>query len=65
LAGKRPKPALPPIQRPLRKCSIKTATWAILGALNWSVQWFSTKKEITVDEPGQEFADLFNRGLLK
>jgi hypothetical protein len=35
------------------------ATWAILGALNWSAQWFSPKGEITVDELGREFADLF------
>ena len=48
-----------------RKCSVKTATWAILGALNWSVQWFSPKGEITVDQLGYEFADLFVRGLLK
>jgi AcrR family transcriptional regulator len=48
-----------------RKCNVKTATWAILGALNWSVQWFSAKGEITVDELGREFADLFIHSLLR
>jgi AcrR family transcriptional regulator len=42
-----------------RKCNIKTAVWAVLGALNWSVQWFSPKGEITVDQLGRDFADLF------
>jgi len=42
-----------------RKCNVKTAAWAILGALNWSVQWFSPKGETKVDQLGQEFADLF------
>ena len=46
-----------------RKCNVKTAAWAILGALNWSVQWFSPDGEITVDQLGQEFADLFVNAL--
>jgi AcrR family transcriptional regulator len=48
-----------------RKCNVKTAVWAILGSLNWSVQWFSPKGEITVDRLGQEFADLFVNALRK
>jgi AcrR family transcriptional regulator len=48
-----------------RKCSVKTAVWAILGALNWSVQWFSPKGEITVDRLGQDFADMFIASLKK
>lgn len=48
-----------------RKCNVKTATWAILGALNWSVQWFSPKGEITVDQLGKDFADLFISALKK
>lgn len=48
-----------------RKCSVKTATWAILGALNWSVQWFSPKGSITVDQLGRDFADLFVNSLRK
>ena len=46
-------------QRVFRNCNVKTTTWAILGALNWSVQWFSPKGEITVAKLGQDFADLF------
>jgi len=46
-----------------RKCNVKTAAWAILGALNWSVQWFSPKGEITIDELGLEFGDLFINAL--
>lgn len=46
-----------------RKCNVKTAAWAILGALNWSVQWFSPKGAITVDQLGQDFAGLFIHSL--
>jgi TetR/AcrR family transcriptional regulator len=46
-----------------RKCNVKTAVWAILGALNWSVQWFSPEGEITVDQLGREFADFFVNAL--
>ncbi len=46
-----------------RKCNVKTATWAILGAVNWSAQWFSPKGEISVDQLGQDFADLFVHSL--
>jgi AcrR family transcriptional regulator len=42
-----------------RRCNVKTAVWAILGALNWSVQWFSPRGEITVHQLGEDFADLF------
>ena len=46
-----------------RKCNVKTTVWAILGALNWSVQWFSPKGEISVDQVGRDFADLFVKSL--
>ena len=46
-----------------RKCNVKTATWAILGALNWSVQLFSPKGETSVEQLGQDFADLFIHSL--
>jgi len=46
-----------------RKCNVKTAVWAILGALNWSVQWFSPQGAISVDELGSQFADLFVHAL--
>jgi AcrR family transcriptional regulator len=48
-----------------RKCNVKTSVWAILGALNWSVQWFSPKGRITADQLGAEFADLFVTALKK
>jgi hypothetical protein len=40
-----------------------TAAWAILGPLNWSVQWFSSKGEIAcVDDVGRSvFNDLLFR----
>ena len=50
-------------QRVFRKCNVKTAVWAILGALNWTAQWFSPKGKISVDQLGQEFADLFINSL--
>ena len=46
-----------------RKCNVRTTVWAILGALNWSVQWFSPEGEITVEQLGNDFADLFVRSL--
>jgi AcrR family transcriptional regulator len=48
-----------------RKCEVKTAVWAILGALNWTVQWFSPTGTITVDQLGEQFADLFIHSLRK
>ena len=42
-----------------RKCNVKTTVWAILGALNWTAQWFSPKGKISVSQLGHEFADLF------
>lgn len=50
-------------QHVFRKCNVKTAVWAILGALNWSVQWYSPKGSITVEELANDFADLFVRAL--
>ena len=47
-----------------RKCNVKTTTWAILGALNWTVQWFSPDGSISVDELGNEYADLFIQSLV-
>jgi AcrR family transcriptional regulator len=46
-----------------RRCNVKTTTWAILGALNWTVQWFSPEGAISVDELGTDFADLFVHSL--
>ena len=48
-----------------RKCNVKTTVMAILGALNWSVQWFSSRGDLTAGELAEEFADLFIAGLEK
>jgi AcrR family transcriptional regulator len=48
-----------------RQCNVKTTVWAILGALNWTVQWFSPTGEITVNQLGEQFADLFVHSLGK
>lgn len=48
-----------------RKCNVKTTVWAILGALNWSVQWFSPKGDMTATQVGQDFAELFIAALKK
>jgi AcrR family transcriptional regulator len=37
---------------------------AILGALNWSVQWFRPDGEMTADEIAQKLGDYLVRGLL-
>ena len=37
----------------------KTAVWAILGALNWIVQWYSPKGEMTAEQIARDFGDLF------
>lgn len=37
---------------------------AILGALNWSVQWFRPDGEMTADEIAEKLADYLVRGLL-
>ncbi|HEY6945992.1 MAG TPA: TetR/AcrR family transcriptional regulator [Candidatus Acidoferrum sp.] len=37
---------------------------AILGALNWSVQWFRRDGEMTADEIAEKLADYLVRGLL-
>jgi AcrR family transcriptional regulator len=46
-----------------RKCNVKTTVWAILGALNWTAQWFLPTGKISVDELGDQFADLFLQSL--
>jgi AcrR family transcriptional regulator len=46
-----------------RRCNVKTTVWAILGALNWTAQWFSPSGTISVSALGREFADLFVNAL--
>lgn len=45
-------------------CDPALAVRAILGGLNWSVQWFSPDGPLTVAEIAERFADYLIRGLL-
>jgi len=48
-----------------RSCNVKASVWAILGALNWTAQWFSPAGSISVDELGNQFADFFIHALVQ
>jgi TetR/AcrR family transcriptional regulator len=45
-------------------CDPALAARAILGGLNWSVQWFSPEGQLTAAEIAERFADYLIRGLL-
>jgi AcrR family transcriptional regulator len=45
-------------------CDPALAARALLGALNWSVQWFNPEGPLTATEIGEGFADYLIRGLL-
>ena len=45
-------------------CDSALAGRAILGGLNWSVQWFNPEGPLTAAEIGERFADYLIRGLL-
>src|SRR5216683_568704 len=45
-------------------CDPALAVRAILGGLNWSVQWFSPEGALTAAEIAERFADYLIRGLL-
>src|SRR5882757_165697 len=45
-------------------CDPALAVRAILGSLNWSVQWFSAEGPLTSTEIAESFADYLIRGLL-
>ena len=45
-------------------CDPALAVRAILGGLNWSVQWFSPEGRLTAAEIAERFADYLIRGLL-
>jgi len=47
-----------------RPVDAKIATLAILGALNWTVRWFSPEGEQAIEEIAEEFAEFAVRGLL-
>jgi hypothetical protein len=48
----------------LASCDAALAVRAILGSLNWSVQWFSPEGPLTSTEIAERFADYLIRGLL-
>ena len=45
------------------QCDPKLVTFAILGAINWAVKWFSPEGPLSAEEIGEQFADYFIRGL--
>ena len=45
-------------------CDPALATRALLGALNWSVQWFRPDGPLTADQIAEGFADYLIRGLM-
>jgi len=46
------------------ECDAALATRAILGALNWSVRWFSHEGPLTASQIAEEFSHFLIRGLL-
>jgi TetR/AcrR family transcriptional regulator len=46
-------------------CDPALAARALLGSLNWSVQWFSPEGRLTATEIAEGFADYLIRGLLR
>ena len=45
-------------------CDAALATRAILGALNWSVRWFSPEGPLTAAQIAEEFSSFLIRGLM-
>jgi AcrR family transcriptional regulator len=45
-------------------CGAALATRAILGALNWSVRWFSSEGPLTASQIAEEFSYFLIRGLM-
>ena len=41
----------------------KLVTFAILGAINWTVKWFSPEGTMTAEQIGESFADYLIRGI--
>ncbi len=46
-------------------CNPRLAVWAILGAINWTVQWYTPTGPLSAQEIGQEFALFLVRGLTR
>jgi AcrR family transcriptional regulator len=45
------------------RCESKLVAFAILGAINWAVKWFSPSGPMTAEDIGKSFAEFFLRGL--
>lgn len=43
----------------------RISVWAILGAINWTVQWFSPAGPLSAGQIGREFARFLVRGLTR
>ncbi|HEY2931978.1 MAG TPA: TetR/AcrR family transcriptional regulator [Acidobacteriota bacterium] len=52
-------------ERVFRVCDVRAAAWAVLGALNWTAQWYRPGGPMSVDQIAGEFADLLVGGLLR
>ncbi len=46
-------------------CNTRLAVWAILGAINWTVQWYTPTGPLSAQEIGHEFALFLVRGLTR
>lgn len=46
-------------------CDPKLVALAILGAINWTVKWFSPSGPLSAEAIGEIFADYFLRGLMR
>jgi TetR/AcrR family transcriptional regulator len=51
-------------RRVFRPVDPKLAAFAIFGAINWMARWYRTGGGASADEVGEQFADIFLRGLV-
>jgi len=49
----------------LRAVDARLTSLALLGALNWTVKWFSSAGALSARQVGERFADIFLAGLLE
>lgn len=52
-------------QRLFQKVDVRLSALAILGALNWTVQWYTPEGPSNPQEIAREFSNLFVNGLLR
>ena len=51
--------------RVFRSVDPKVASFAVLGAVNWTVKWYRPEGRENAESIGEAFADLLVRGLLR